>query len=290
MSEAGDLERQDPIVSVVIPVKDGAAGLLVTLDALGQQEGGPPFEVIVVDNGSSDDSAAVARSNPVVTQVLVEGRRGPYAARNTGIAAARGRIVALTDADCHPWPGWMAAGMAAIDSGADLVGGHIQQRSSTEHPSRWERYDRATYLRQQHFVTVDHFAATANLFVKAEVFSAIGSFRPELVASGDVEFGQRATGKGYCLVYDADAGVDHQPRSTLKDTWKLHRKLGSGFAEMAKAGLREPMWKDKSLLIPLSQAVREVEADGPRVRFRHLWYVHATVMAARWTGRITGRG
>jgi glycosyltransferase involved in cell wall biosynthesis len=277
-------------VTVVIPVKDGAAGLRSTLDALSAQDGAPPFEVIVVDNGSSDSSAATAEAHSIVTRVLSEHRRGPYAARNTGIAAARGRIVALTDADCLPWPAWLSSGVAAIDGGADLVGGHIRQRSTTDHPSRWERYDRAMYLRQAHFVAVDHFAATANLFVKAEVLAAIGAFRPELVASGDVEFGQRATAQGYTLEYDADAGVDHQPRSTMADTWRLHRKLGSGFAELAKAGLREPLWKDQSLRIPLSHAVEVVASDGPRVRFRHLWYVHGTVMAARWTGRLTGRG
>lgn len=277
-------------VTVVIPVKDGAAGLRATLDALATQRGAPPFEVIVVDNGSSDSSAATAEAHPIVTQVLSEHRRGPYAARNTGIAAARSRTIALTDADCLPWPTWLASGVAAIDRGADLVGGHIRQRSTNEHPSRWERYDRAMYLRQAHFVAVDHFAATANLFVKADVIAAIGAFRPELVASGDVEFGQRAVAQGYTLVYDADAVVDHTPRSTMADTWRLHRKLGSGFAELAKAGLREAVWTDPSLHISLRDAVDVVAADGPRVRFRHLWYVHGTVMAARWTGRLTGRG
>ena len=279
-----------PVVSVVIPVLDGAHGLTVTLDALAAQEGAPPVEVLVVDNGSHDESVEVASAHPVVTTVLREAMRGPYAARNTGMAAARGAVIALTDADCRPVMGWLRAGVAAIDAGADLVGGAIVQRSTGPDPTMWERYDRGTYLQQKRYVEAQNFAATANLFVRASVVAAIGPFRPELTASGDYEFGRRAVAGGYRLVYSEEAAVLHEPRTTLRDTWKLHRKLGSGFAELARAGLRDPMWKDRGLRVSLGQVSEDIAADGGYVRYRRLAPVHAVAMGARWVGRLTGRG
>jgi glycosyltransferase involved in cell wall biosynthesis len=284
---AGDAEAVR--VSVVIPVRNGEDVLPECLDALAAQRAAPRYEVLVIDNGSTDRTADVASRHPVGARVIHEAERGPYAARNTGIASASGAIVALTDCDCVPEPGWLAAGVAAIDAGADLVGGRIAQRHNPS-PSVWERYDRATYLRQERFVTEQGFAATANLFVRKAVFDEIGEFVPELVASGDLELGQRARAAGFSLVYDEDACVLHHPRATLHDTWELHRKLGSGFAELARAGLRPSPLRDEALRVPLAVVIDEVTADGPYVQRRQLLPVHLVAMTARWVGRITGRG
>jgi glycosyltransferase involved in cell wall biosynthesis len=278
-----------PDVTVVIPVLDAAHSLPACLDALAAQVAAPPFEVVVVDNGSTDSTAAVASDHPVTTRVLYEGARGPYAARNTGIADARGSVVALTDADCVPDARWLRAAMDAIDGGADLVAGAIVQRRSST-PTVWERYDRATYLNQERFVREQGFGATANLVVRADVFRQVGVFVPALVASGDLEFGNRAVAAGLRLVYADNARVVHQPRATLRDTWALHRKLGSGFAELAAHGLRGRARDDLALRIPLDVVWTEVASDGGPLRRRQLAPVHAVAMAARWTGRLTGRG
>jgi glycosyltransferase involved in cell wall biosynthesis len=278
-----------PRVSVVIPVLNGEHLLAGCLDALAGQHGAPQFEVVVVDNGSTDATADIAQTHPIRAHVLHESARGPYAARNTGIAKAAGEVLAFTDCDCEPEPGWLAAGLAAIDAGADLVGGRIVQRHNAN-PSVWERYDRATYLRQDRFVTEMGFAATANLFVRADVLRTIGGFVPELVASGDFELGQRARTAGFSLVYAADARVLHHPRSTLRDTWELHRKLGSGFAELARFGIWPSILRDRSLRGGFAAALRDVTADGPYVRQRKLRPVHMLAMTARCVGRVTGRG
>jgi glycosyltransferase involved in cell wall biosynthesis len=277
------------LISVVIPVLNERHGLPLVLDALAAQRDAPEFEVLVVDNGSSDGTPEAAARHPLPVTVLHESTRGPYAARNTGLAAASGEIVVLTDADCRPEPSWLAAGVRSIEAGADLVGGAIVQEGS-DHPSVWERYDRATYLRQDRFVADQGFAATANLFVKAAVLTEVGPFRPELVASGDLEFCWRARDAGFRLVYAADAVVRHQPRTTMRATWALHRKLGSGFAELARAGRRGPARRDEALRIPLRDVTYLVSCDGPYVPRRRLAPVHAVAMGARWAGRLTGRG
>jgi glycosyltransferase involved in cell wall biosynthesis len=284
-----DLIADPPEVSVVIPALDAADGLRVTLDALAAAESPPRFEVIVVDNGSRDDTVAVASGHDLGVRVLREPTPGPYAARNTGMAAAHGRIIALTDADCTPVPRWLSAGVAEIAGGADLVGGRIVQRSTGPRASMWESYDRATYLNQQAFVTEQRFAATANLFVRAAVVADVGAFRPELTASGDLEFGHRATDRGYCLVYSDAAAVLHEPRTTLRDTWRLHRKLGCGFAELARAGLRESAHRDIGVRIGYRYVGAQLRAAGIELPRHRIVLTHTTAMAARWVGRVTAR-
>jgi glycosyltransferase involved in cell wall biosynthesis len=118
-----------PSVSVVIPVKDDAALLRRCLRALAHQSIAPD-EIIVVDNGSSDDSVAVAEE--AGARVLTERVKGIAAASATGYDAARGEIVARLDADCVPGADWVKGvveafaddpTVGAITGGARLVDG-----------------------------------------------------------------------------------------------------------------------------------------------------------------------
>lgn len=98
-------------VSVVIPTYNRMDVLPEVLDALDGQRQAPPFEVIVVDDGSRDDTAGflAARASPRPLRVLRQENRGPAAARNAGVAAAAGTWVAFLGDDTVPAPGWLAA-------------------------------------------------------------------------------------------------------------------------------------------------------------------------------------
>lgn len=100
-----------PRVSVVIPVKDDAPALHVCLEHL-QRQSVAPYEVVVVDNGSSDDSAAVAAAYGA--RVVPEQRPGIPAAAATGYDAATGDIIARCDADSAPPPDWVARIVAGL--------------------------------------------------------------------------------------------------------------------------------------------------------------------------------
>lgn len=274
-------------VSVIVPVRDAAAILGACLDRLGRQTAVDGVEVIVVDNGSHDDSGLAARSHPAVDQVIHERRRGSYAARNAGIAAARGAVFAFTDADCEPEATWLAEGLAALAAGGDLAAGPVSTIRSPS-PSLWERYDEANYLDQAMFV--DHgFAATANLFVKRAVVDTIGPFDAALRSGGDVEFSQRAVNAGFELRYAPEAVVRHRPRTTLAETWRLHRRLGAGWRRLAEQGKWPSIWQDPSMRLSLGAAAESIASMGPRIRRRQLVRVHSVVLAARWWGRLSGR-
>jgi len=276
-------------VSVVIPARDAAATIGGCLDRLAAQTGGPAYELIVVDDRSTDETATVARNHPSGLRVVAGAGRGSYAARNAGAAVAAGEILAFTDADCLPAPGWLAAGVRALDeAGVDLVGGRLVITGGPR--TGPARYDRGSYLQQQQFVAEQGFAATANLLVRRSVFDRLGGFDAGLHSGGDVEFGGRATAAGLRLAYAPDAVVEHPPRASYRELWQLHRRLGAGWAALARRGLRPAWWRDPALRMPtLGMVVEQLDAVGDPARRRELLAAHLTVRLARVVGRLTRR-
>lgn len=196
-----------PDVSVVIPARDAEGLLGLTLDAVAAQEFDGEFEVIVVDNGSLDGTAGLAEERGV--RVLRRPRGdGPGAARNEGAAAAGGDVIAFTDSDCEPSPGWLAAAVGALE-GADIVLGPV---SPVRTPAPLERTVRIT--------THTGLFETANLVVRRETFEGAGGFPAGLEAregapfGEDVLFGWTAVRNGARVAFCPEALVLHavQPR------------------------------------------------------------------------------
>jgi len=112
------------VISVIVPVFNTSRYLSGLVQALlGQDYAPDQRELIFVDNGSTDDSLDILRSHAGI-RVFLEPERGSYMARNLGIRQARGEILAFTDSDCYPVPGWLSAISAALSEGsADIVMG-----------------------------------------------------------------------------------------------------------------------------------------------------------------------
>lgn len=160
--------RANIAVSVVVPARDAARTLEVTLRALEAQELDGGFEVIVVDDGSQDETSEIVRRHEgSVRLIRCERSHGPGAARNRGVAIARAPILAFTDADCAPAPHWLARGLQAFAS-ADLVQGRVVPDPS----ARRRPFDRSLAVTRD-----GSFYQTANLFVRRQVFESVGGFR-----------------------------------------------------------------------------------------------------------------
>jgi glycosyltransferase involved in cell wall biosynthesis len=170
-----------PAVSVIVPARDSAATLGATLGALGRQEGVGEFEVIVVDNGSLDDTAAMAERAGARVVRRARGD-GPGAARNAGAGVAEGRVLAFTDADCAPAPGWLAAGIAALDA-ASVVQGAVEPDPRAE----LGPFDRTVAVTRP-----SGLFETASLFVDHALFDRLGGFGEGLEGAGEAPFGEDA--------------------------------------------------------------------------------------------------
>jgi glycosyltransferase involved in cell wall biosynthesis len=192
-------------VSVVVPARNAADTLGRTLACLAAQELDGRFEVIVVDDDSSDGTVELARRAPGSVTVIAEGRLGAAEARNRGVAAARAPAIAFTDADCFPTPGWLANGLAALAQ-ADLVQGRVMP--DPEAPLG--PFDRTIWVESER-----GFYETANLLVTRNLFQHIGGFEDWIDTGGekllaeDVWFGWRAVRSGARTHFAPDALVHH---------------------------------------------------------------------------------
>jgi hypothetical protein len=225
-----------PAVSVVIPVLNDAAGIRRCVAALRRQSyPEKKFEIIVVDNGSTDDTGHVVSTLDV--RILQEtSRRSSYAARNAGLRESSGDVLAFTDADCTPSEEWIEMGVRALEKRhADLVGGHVQFELPSR-PSGAEIWDSVTNMQIEQNVRERGVAKTANLFVRRTVFDAIGPFSSDLRSGGDVAWTGNATRNGFTLVFAPDARVSH-PTRRLRQLVSKQFRVGSGQATiMRRAG------------------------------------------------------
>jgi glycosyltransferase involved in cell wall biosynthesis len=193
--------RSVPAVTVVIPAKDAASTLGRALAGVAGQD--VDHEVIVVDDGSSDATPAVAREHGV--RVVAGAGEGPAAARNLGAGAATARALAFLDADCFPTPGWLAAGLRALED-VELVQGAV--RADPDAPRG--PFDRTLWV-----TDAWGLFESANLFVRRDAFEALGGFEGWLgqatakELAEDTWLGWRARRAGMRTAFAPEALVHH---------------------------------------------------------------------------------
>ena len=217
-------------VSVLIPVYQDTAGLETTLKSLidaGVRR--PDTEIIVCNDGGGREISRVV-SSFAVREALLEKNQGSYSARNRGIEIAQGNILAFLDADQRVDPGWMDAGIRALDQ-ADYAGGRIVVEPGTE-PSVWEEYDVLTAFPVKKYLEELHFAPTANLFVRRDVLRKVGLFDERLRSGGDFEFGRRVFAAGFRQTYASEAVTYHPARNRAQQAQKIKR-VSEGCADNA---------------------------------------------------------
>ncbi len=223
-----------PFVSVIIPVLNDCERLSRCLTALREQEYPQDmYEVVVVDNASSEDIKGLAEKFKCARYVL-EPMPGPAAARNAGIGAARGKVLAFTDSDCSPAKDWVARGVSRLSSlpKCGLVAGKIElYYKDSERATSVELYDTVSYLGQKRYVEKYRFGATANLFTSREVIDKVGVFNSTLfkTASGeDAEWGERVFAAGYKQAYADNVRVLHPATHSFLELYRKTKRITLG--------------------------------------------------------------
>lgn len=174
-------------VCVVIPVRDRRALLDRCLSALDAQTS-TDFDVVVVDDGSTDGSVELARSRTVQGRpvtVMEQPARGAVAARTLAIDATDHPFIAFTDSDCEPAPGWLAAAAEALEGGADVVAG----------PTRPTRHRRP--LERSLWVDDTGLYPTCNVAYRRRALVDSGGFDVGLDARWGFRPGRRAKHLGF---------------------------------------------------------------------------------------------
>jgi glycosyltransferase involved in cell wall biosynthesis len=237
-------DAPQPVVSVVCPCRNSAGTLAQQLDALAAQRCSVPWEMIVVDDGSSDETVQIARSyvgrlpdlqvlETTVPRLQAEGI-------NAGVAAARGRHVLVVDSDDEVAPGYLEAMHEALCR-HPVVGARIDEEALNP---PWARV-RYHPMQRDGLSTLHGFLPVivgAALGIRREVLDAVGGFDPASTPLIDMDLSWRLQLAGHPLAFAPDAVLRYRYRTGLRATFHQKRNYAVGdvrlAAQYAPHGLR----------------------------------------------------
>ncbi len=232
------------IASVVIPVYNGAETLEGCLRSLAAQSlPRPQYEIIVVNDGSTDESARIATAHGA--RVISQRNMGAPAARNAGIVAANGTWIGFTDSDCVCSRTWLESLLRAAQQMPDAVGaagktiGYRSESPAARFVDLMGGLDAIRSLQHPRFP----FAPTGNVLYRREYLLDVGGFDARYATYDACDLHTRllrAFRGGF--VYEPRAIVMHRHRPTWRAYWRQQFFYGVGYAQFILAHRREIEW------------------------------------------------
>jgi glycosyltransferase involved in cell wall biosynthesis len=223
-------------LTVVMPAHNAAATIGEQLDALVGQVWSGSWEVVVVDNRSTDATAEiVARysgTDPRIRLIRATERNGIGYTRNTGIDAARGRSIVMADSDDVVAPGWLAAIGDALCR-AEFVTGPLDVKALNP-PRVVETRGFAIEQGPGEFLGTFPFAHSCNMGFRRRVVDRVGRFDESLVNGSDVEYSYRLWRAGIELVYVPEAVVRYRYRTEIADLYRQARNYARAKATLVQ--------------------------------------------------------
>ena len=208
-----------PRISVIVPFHNVERYIKVCVDGLrAQSYPRDRFEIILVDNNSTDRSAEIAAQYCDVT-LLRQSEPGSYAARNMGIRAAHGEIIVTIDPDCRPDEDWLEQVDTSMqDEGCLILLGHQRHANDSSGLALLEMYEseKIAYVTERHEPQL-YFGYTSNMAFRRSLFDQLGLF-PERVRGGDTVFVRQAVDKLGCDIvrYNPNMHTTHLELDSLR--------------------------------------------------------------------------
>jgi len=213
------------IFSVIVPFLNEKPYIADCLQSLMSQDFDKnQYEVIFIDNGSTDGSDAIIKTNPNV-KLLKEDRKSPYIARNKALSIAQGEIIAFTDADCYIQKDWLNQIYQTIqEKNVGIVLGRRNFKNEKWLLRMLENYENEKIRYLYANCNSDYFIGyTNNMAVKANIFKEIGIFS-QLIRAADTEFIHRALLKNpnIKIMYLDKMRIKHLEITSI---WKWLKKI-----------------------------------------------------------------
>lgn len=245
----------EPSVSIVVPVYNRAGEIGSCLEALlALHYPAARREIIVVDDGSTDDTAAVVSRYPVKLLRLPQ-NRGQSAARNAGVRAAGGEIIAFIDSDCIAAPDWLRQLVPYFqDARVALVGGYVDSFYRESRLDRFEEVQSPLNMGKEmafgSAAASDFYVPTCNVLIRKAAYLAVGGLDEELRLGEDVDLCWRLKETGHRLLYVPQGKVRHKHRNRLGEILRRRFEYGTSegflFSRHGQVKKRFP-WKPAAL-------------------------------------------
>lgn len=240
-----------PTISVIIPSWNGASRIGKTLDALQMQTAdSDDFEVIVIDNGSTDETRAVVSKYSKV-RLLIEPEPGSYRARNKAISDAKGRFLLFTDDDCIPDIDWLKMALIRAERHGSfaLIGGMIRLFKEGAGSETLVKYEQITAFQQQ-WNLQNQKCVTANWLCSAQLLNQVGKFDSKLFSGGDVDCAGKIATIGAEMIFAPEMVVNHPSRARLSTLLAKKRRVMGG------------RWAREFKTLPLSKVVKSLIVEA----------------------------
>ena len=280
--------------SVILCVRNGAATIGAQLEGLAAQEYPGEWELVVVDNGSTDDTmeivAAWRARMPNLRVVEALDKAGLGYARNVGAAAARAEVLAFCDADDVAHPGWLA-GLIAGAREADLVAGRLELELLNDPVALKWRDMPEDDLRLGPHALGRPYAMGANFAVRRGAYESVGGCDEVFVICGDdVDLSWRIMRQGGSIVFRQDAVMHYRLRSDLRGMVRqryrygeIHALLRRRFSDLVPRPRLAERWPTyRSLLLYCWHVLADRERRG-------VWLGTAGYCAGRIRGGVRYR-
>ena len=269
------MSADQPAISVVLPTFERRESLARALHGLrGQTHAAAGFEVIVVDDGSTDGTLAwlATVSTPYRLRAVGQAHGGPAAARNRGVSEARGALILFMDDDVVPDAGLLAAHAAAHAVAADaVVVGPMLPPEGWRRPA-WIRWEEAKLVAQYEAMRAGRYPCTPRQFFTGNAslarfrFIDSGGFDDRFGRAEDVELGYRLRDAGMRFVFEPRAKVWHYPRRTFASWRRTPYEYGSNDVAMDRDKGHEALglaYREFHARHPLSRALARACVGRP---------------------------
>lgn len=231
----GLLKKDLPLVSIIIPTYNSSVTLIRCLHSVIKQDY-PNKEIIVVDDGSTDNTAECVVAYPVQL-IRHKKNKGPAIARNTGIKHAKGKILVFIDADCVAKNDWLITLVSNFENEeTSCVAGRTVLRNFMR--PKWLTENLLPFFSLFDLGEISKeikLAITANFGVRKEIFDEIGFFyqiQTKILYNEDFEFCKRLSQTGHKIIYEPNATVLHEVnRKRISIIWLIRRAYLQGIAD-----------------------------------------------------------
>ena len=255
-------------VSIIIPARNAGASIGgVVRASRAQRRPGVEVEVIVVDDASTDNTAAEARAAGARTLVIpASGAGNPAAARNLGARAARGEILVFLDADCVPADGWLRSLLDAHDRGEVVVGGALDLPNGLPFSARCDYFCGWYHVhsRRPAGYVVSH--PPGNVSVRRELFLSTSGFderHPVAFAHEELRWQAELVRRGVRIYFEPTAVVLHRNRPGFGNLLRRSYRWGySAIESKAATGAARMAWlyRHPRALVALAPASAPLQA------------------------------